>query len=131
MRHFERAIDSTLTALEDMRGSQSDLCQELGRNLMSLADQSHPPSWQQVFFFADDITREVLGKHLSTAQHVALRRCLCVAMDPRRVSNADLAAKLRKALANAGVKSKAGLIIEDFIKLRKAVQGPDDTPAIS
>lgn len=123
------AIDSTLAALKEKGASQSRLSEQLAHAMMRLADKDHQPSWPLVVIFTDNLTRDLLGNQLTTAQNTALRECLSEAARPTGTSNARLATRLQEILAAAGSKPwKSQLIIDGFIKLRESIQGPDDIP---
>jgi hypothetical protein len=123
------AIDSTLAALKEKGASQSRLSEQLAHAMMRLADKDHQPPWPLVVSFADNLTRDLLGNQLTTAQNTALRECLSEAARPTGTSNARLATRLQEILAAAGLKPwKSQLIIDEFIKLRESIQGPDDIP---
>ena len=97
--------------------------------MMRLADKDHQPPWPLVVSFADNPTRDLLGNQLTTAQNTALRECLSEAARPTGTSNARLATPLQEILAAAALKPwKSQLIIDEFIKLRESIQGPDDIP---
>ena len=97
--------------------------------MMRLADKDHQPPWPLVVSFADNPTRDLLGNQPTTAQNTALRECLSEAAKPTGTSNARLATPLQEILAAAALKPwKSQLIIDEFIKLRESIQGPDDIP---
>jgi hypothetical protein len=123
------AIDSTLAALKEKGASQSRLSEQLAHAMMRLADKNHQPPWQLVVNFADNLTRDLLGNQLTIAQDTVLRECLSEATRSTGTSNARLATRLQEILAAAGLKPwKSQLIIDEFIKLRESIQGPDDIP---
>lgn len=123
----QAAIESTLAAMKQEGASQSRLSEQLAHAMMRLTDKDHSPPWPLVVVFADNLTRELLGKQLTNAQDTALRECLSEAIRATGTSNARLASRLQEALSTLGLKSwKTQHIISDFIKLREAVQGPDD-----
>lgn len=123
------SIDSVLAALKQGSASQNRLSQQLAHAIMGLTDRDHRPPWPLVIIFADNLTRELLGKHLTNAQNTALRECLSEAVRRTGTSNARLASRLQEILATGGLtSSKTQIIISDFIKLREFVQGPDDLP---
>lgn len=123
------AIDSTLAALKEKGASQSRLSEQLAHAMMRLADKNHQPPWPLVVIFADNLTRDLLGNQLTIAQDTVLRECLSEATRSTGTSNARLATRLQEILAAAGLKPwKSQLIIDEFIKLRESIQGPDDLP---
>lgn len=125
----EAAIDSTPAALKQEGASQSRLSQQLAYAMMGLTDKDPLPPWPLVIIFAENLTRELLGKQLTNAQNTALRECLSEAVRRTGTSNARLATRLREILTAAGLKpSRTQIIISDFVKLRESVQGPDDLP---
>jgi hypothetical protein len=125
----EQALDSTLLTLKEGRASQSHLSQELAHVMMRLAENNQQPPWPVVVSFADKLTRELIGRQLNNAQITAMRECIVEVMRRTGTSNLNLASRLRETLAGIGVdSSKTQLVVRDFIVLREAVQGPDDTP---
>ena len=122
-------VESTLAALKEKGASQSRPSEQLAHAMMRLADTDRQPRWPLVVIFDDNLTRDLLGNQLTTAQNTALRECLSEATRPTGTSNARLATRLQEILAAAGVKPwKLQPIIDEFIKLRESVQGPDDIP---
>jgi hypothetical protein len=125
----DAAIDSTLAALKQEGASQSRLGQQLAHAMMGLTDKDDRPPWPLVNTFADNLTHELVGKQLTSAQNTALRECLSEAVRRTGTSNARLASRLQEILTAAGLKpSRTQIIISDFVKLRESVQGPDDLP---
>jgi hypothetical protein len=60
-----------------------------------------------------------------------MRECLIEVMRRTGTSNAGLASRLQQTLIGIGIGSeKTQLIVRDFIALREAVQGPDDSPLV-
>ena len=127
----EQALDSTLVKLKEGRASQSRLSQELANLMMRLAENDHQPPRPVVVSFADKLTRELIGRQLNNAQITAMRECIVEAMRRTEMSNTGLAIRLQQTLIGIGIDpSKTQLIIRDFIAVREAVQGPDDSPLI-
>src|ERR1700731_1549481 len=125
----EQALDSTLVTLKEGRASQRDLSQELAHVMMRLAENNHQPPWPVVVSFADKFTRELIGRQLNDAQITAMRECIVEVMRRTGTSNAGLASRLQQTLIVIGIdSSKTQLVVRDFIAVREAVQGPDDTP---
>jgi hypothetical protein len=126
----EQALDSALVKLKEGRASQSDLSQELAHVMMRLAESDHRPPWPVVVSFTDKLTRGLIGRQLNSAQITAMRECIVEVMRRTGTSNAGLASRLRETLASIGIDSSmTQLVVRDFIMLREAVQGPDDSPA--
>ena|SRR2546421_13103872 len=127
----EQALDSTLVTLEEGHAWQNHLSQELAHVMMRFADDGHRPPWPVVVSFTNKLTRELIGKQPNSAQTIAMRECIVEVMRRTGTSNLNLASRLRETLAGIGVNSsKTQLVVRDFIVLREAVQGPDDTPLI-
>jgi len=125
----EQALDSTLVTLKEGRASQRDLSQELAHVMMRLTENNHQPPWPVVVSFADKLTRELIGRQLNNAQITAMRECIVEVMRRTGTSNAGLASRLQQTLIVIGIdSSKTQLVVRDFIAVREAVQGPDDTP---
>ena len=123
----QAAIDSTLAALKQEGASQSRLSEQLAHAVMRLTDKDHNPPWPLVIVFADNLTRGLLGKQLTNAQNTALRECISESVRATGTSNMRLASRLQETLTTIGLKSsRTQTIINDFIKLRESVQGPDD-----
>lgn len=123
----QAAIESTLAALKEKSASQSDLSEQLAHTMMRLTDKDHRPPWPLVFIFADNLTRELLGKQWANDQNTALRECISQSVRATGTSNMGLASRLQEALTTIGLKSsRTQTIINAFIKLRESVQGPDD-----
>ena len=123
----QAAIDSTLAALNEKGASQSRLSEQLAHAMMGLTDKDHRPPWPLVVVFADNLTRDLLGNQLPIAQRPTLRELLSEAMRPSGTSNARLASRLQETLTAVGLRSsRTQAIINDFIRLRESVQGPDD-----
>ena len=127
MSDKQAAIDSTLAALKEKGASQSRLSEQLAHAMMQLADKDRQPPWALVAIFADNLTRDLVGNQLTGRQDTALRECLSEAMRRTGTSNARLATRLQEILAAVALKSsRTQAIINDFIRLRESVQGPDD-----
>ena len=125
----QAAIDSALAALQQKGASQSRLSEQLAHAMMRLADKDRRPPGTLVVIFADNLTRELIGKPLNNAQSTALRECLSEAMRPTGTSNTRLASRLQETLATISRKSPwTQVIVDDFVKLRESIQGPDDLP---
>jgi hypothetical protein len=125
----EQALDSTLVTLKAGRASQSHLSQELVHVMMRLAENNHQPPWPVVVSFADKLTRELIGRQLNNGQTTATRECIVEVMRRTGTSNTDLASRLQQTLIGIGIdSSKTQLVVRDFIAVREAVQGPDDSP---
>ena len=125
----QAAIESTLAAeaMKQEGASQSRLSEQLAHAMMSLTDKDHNPPWPLVTIFADNLTRELLGKHTTYDQNTALRECISESVRATGTSNMRLASRLQETLTTMGLKSsRTQAIINDFIKLRESVQGPDD-----
>ena len=128
----EQALDSTLVTLKEGRASQSHLSQELAHVMMRLAENNQQPPWPVVVSFADKLTRELIGRQLNNAQMTAMREGIVEAMRRTGTSNAGLASRLQQTLIGIGIdSSKTQLVVRDFIAVREAVQGPDDSPLVS
>jgi hypothetical protein len=127
----EQALDSTLATLKEGRASRSHLSQELAHVMMRLAENNRQPPWPVVVSFADKLTRELIGRQLNNAQMTAMRECIVEAMRRTGTSNAGLASRLQQTLIGIGIdSSKTQLVVRDFIAVREAVQGPDDSPLV-
>lgn len=125
----EAAIDSILAALKERSASQSRLSEQLAYAMMGLAEKDHHPPSTLVVVFTTKLTRELLGKPLNNVQATALRECLSEAMRRTGTSNARLATRLQEILSTVGLKSsRMQGIIDDFVKLRESIQGPDNLP---
>lgn len=123
----QAAIESTLAAMKQEGASQSRLSEQLAHAMMGLTDKDHSPPWPLVVVFADNLTRELLGKHTTNDQNTALRECISESVRATGTSNMRLASRLQQTLTTLGLKSsRTQAIINDFIKLRESVQGPDD-----
>ena len=127
----EQALDSTLLTLKEVRTWQNHLSQGLAHVMMRFAEDSDRPPWPVVVSFTDKLTRELTGRQLNNAQITAMRECLIEVMRRTGTSNAGLASRLHQTLIGIGIGSeKTQLIVRDFIALREAVQGPDDSPLV-
>ena len=125
----EQALDLSLVALKEGRDSQSHLSQQLAHVMMGLAENNRRPPWPLVVSFTDKLTRELIGRQLNNAQIAAMRECIVEVMRRTGTSNAGLASRLRQTLIGIGIdSSKTLLVVRDFIAVREAVQGPDDSP---
>jgi hypothetical protein len=125
----EQSLDSTLAALKEGAPSQNHLAQQLAHVMMGLAESNHRPTWPVVASFTDKLTKQLIGKQLNGAQMTALRQCLTEAMRRTSTSNAGLASRLQETLAGIGIEPpKTQPVVRDFIALREAIQGPDDSP---
>ncbi|HKN75026.1 MAG TPA: hypothetical protein VJW94_07605 [Candidatus Acidoferrum sp.] len=125
----EQALDSTLVTLKEGRASQSHLSQELAHVMMRLAENNHQPSWPVVVSFTDKLTRELISRQMNSAQIAMMRECIVEVMRITGTSNAGLASRLQQTLIGIGIESsKTQLVVRDFIAVREAVQGPDDSP---
>lgn len=123
----QAAIESTLAALKQEGASQSSLSEQLAHAMMRLTDKDHNPPWPLVIIFSDNLTRELLGKQTTYDQNTALRECISESVRATGTSNMRLASRLQETLTTIGLKSsRIQTIINDFIKLRESVQGPDD-----
>jgi len=99
--------------------------------MMRLADDNPRTPWPVLVSFTDKLTRELTGRLLNNAQITAMRECLIEVMRRTGTSNAGLASRLQQTLIGIGIGSeKTQLIVRDFIALREAVQGPDDSPLV-
>jgi len=122
-------LNSTLMALKDAGASQASLSQQLVDEMMSLAENEHRPSRPVVTSFADELTRELTGRGLNSAQITAMRQCIVEVMHRTGTSNLDLASRLQETLAGIGIgSSRRQLIVRNFIAVREAIRGPDDSP---
>jgi hypothetical protein len=127
----EQALDSTLVTLKEGRARQSHISQELAHVMMRLAGNNHQPPWPVVVSFADKLTRELIGRQLNNAQITAMRECIVEVMRRTGTSNTGLASRLQQTLIGIGIdSSKTQLVVRDFIAVREAVQGPDDSPLV-
>jgi hypothetical protein len=125
----EQALDSTLVTLKEGRASQSHLSQELAHVMMRLAENNRQPPWPVVVSFTDKFTRELIGRQMNNAQTTAMRECIVEVMRRTGTSNAGLASRLQQTLLGIGIdSSKTQLVVRDFIAVREAIQGPDDSP---
>jgi len=120
-------LDSALTALNDARASQASVSEQVVEGMMVLAENEERPLRPVVARFADELTRELVGRLLNTDQMTAVRQCVVEVMHRTRTSNLNLATRLQEALTSIGISSsKKLLIVKDFIKVGEAVRGPDD-----
>ena len=127
----EQALDSTLVTLKEVRTWQNHLSQGLAHVMMRFAEDSDRPPWPVVVSFTDKLTRELIGKQPNIAQTTAMRECIVEVMRRTGTSNAGLASRLQQALFGIGIdSSKTLLVVRDFIAVREAVQGPDDSPLV-
>ncbi len=127
----EQALDSTLVTLKEGRASQSRLSQELAHVMMRLVESNQQPPWPVVVGFTNKLTRELIGKQPNSAQTTAMRECILEVMRRTGTSNAGLASRLQQTLFSIGIdSSKTQLVVRDFIAVREAVQGPDDSPLV-
>jgi hypothetical protein len=125
----EQALDSTLVTLKEVRAWQSHLSQELAHVMMRFAEDGDRPPWSVLVSFTDKLTRELIGKQPNSAQTTAMRECIVEVMRRTGTSNAGLASRLQQTLFSIGIdSSKTQLVVRDFIAVREAVQGPDDSP---
>ena len=125
----EQALDSTLVTLKEGRASQSRLSQELAHVMMRLVESNQQQPWPVVVSFTNKLTRELIGKQPNSAQTTAMRECIVEVMRRTGTSNAGLASRLQQTLFSIGIdSSKTQLVVRDFIAVREAVQGPDDSP---
>ena len=127
----EQALDSTLATLKEGRASQSHLSQGLAHVMMRLAEDNPRELWPVLVSFTDKLTRELTGRQLNNAQITPMRECLIEVMRRTGTSNAGLASRLHQTLIGIGIGSKkTQLIVRDFIAIREAVQGSDDSPLV-
>jgi len=127
----EQSLDSTLVTLKEGRASQSRLSQELAHVMMRLVESNQQPPWPVVVGFTNKLTRELIGKQPNSAQTTAMRECILEVMRRTGTSNAGLASRLQQTLISIGIdSSKTQLVVRDFIAVREAVQGPDDSPLV-
>jgi hypothetical protein len=127
----EQALDSTLVTLKEGRASQSQLSQELAHVMMRLAENNRQPAWPVVVSFADKLTRVLIGRQMNNAQITAMRECIVEMMRRTGTSNAGLASRLQETLLGIGIdSSKTQVVVRDFIAVREAIQGPDDSPLV-
>jgi len=99
--------------------------------MMRLAEDNPRELWPVLVSFTDKLTRELTGRQLNNAQITPMRECLIEVMRRTGTSNAGLASRLHQTLIGIGIGSeKTQLIVRDFIALREAVQGPDDSPLV-
>jgi hypothetical protein len=127
----EQALDSTLVTLKEGRASQSHLSQELAHVMMGLAENNRQPPRPVVVSFTDKLTRELIGRQMNNAQITTMRECIVEVMRRTGTSNAGLASRLQQTLIGIGIdSSKTQLVVRDFIAVREAVQGPDDSPLV-
>ena len=127
----EQALDSTLLTLKEVRTWQNHLSQGLAHVMMRFAEDSDRPPWPVVVSFTDKLTRELIGKQPNIAQTTAMRECIVEVMRRTGTSNAGLASRLQQTLFGIGIdSSKTLLVVRDFIAVREAIQGPDDSPLV-
>ena len=119
----DATINSTRAALKQGGASVSRLSQQLAHAMMGLAEKDHRPQWSLVTTFADNLTHELLGKQLTNAQNTALRECLSEAVLQNWSEQRSFGRPPSRNIGNWW-----SHLIEDFIKLREFVQGPDDLP---
>jgi len=71
----------------------------------------------------------LIGRQMNNAQITTMRECIVEVMRRTGTSNAALATRLQQTLIGIGIdSSKTQPVVRDFIAVREAVQGPDDTP---
>ncbi len=122
-------LDTGEVTLKEGRAWQSHLSQGLAHVMMRFAEDGDRPPWPVVVSFTDKLTRELIGKQPNSAQTTAMRECIVEVMRRTGTSNAGLASRLRQTLIGIGIdSSKTLLVVRDFIAVREAVQGPDDSP---
>ena len=127
----QAALNSTLAALREGNASQGDLSQQLAHVMMRFAEDADRPPWPVVVSLTDKLTRELVGKQPNSAQTTAMRECIIEVMRRTGTSNAALASRLQQALFGIGIdSSKTLLVVRDFIAVREAIQGPDDSPLV-
>ena len=99
--------------------------------MMGLAESNRQPQRHVVVSFTDKLTRELIGRQMNNAQITTLRECIVEVMRRTGTSNAGLASRLQQTLIGIGIdSSKTQLVVRDFIAVREAVQGPDDSPLV-
>src|SRR6266480_3296230 len=127
----EQALDSTLVTLKEGRAWQSHISQGLAHVMMRFAEDGDRPPWPVVVSFTDKLTRELIGKQPNSAQTTAMRECIVEVMRRTGTSNPGLASRLQQALTGIGIdSSKTQPAVRDFIAVREAVQGQDDSPLV-
>ena len=120
-------LNSALTALNDARASQTSVSEQVVETMMLLAENEERPLRPIVERFADELTKELVGKRLKTDQIIPVTQCIVEVMRRTRTSNVNLATRLQEVLTSIGIPApKKLLIVNDFIKVGEAVRGPDD-----
>jgi len=122
-------LRSTLVTLQDAGASRASLSQELVDEMTSLAEIGHRPPRPVVATFADELTRELIGRKLNSEQMTAIHQCIVEVVRRVGTSNLNLAKRLQDTLVSSGIdSSKTQLVVRNFIAVGEAVQGPDDSP---
>ncbi len=119
-------LRSTLLALKEPGASRPALSQQLSEELMSLAEKDCKPSSTAVANFSDELTKALLGKHMTDAHVLLLEQSI---REVLRSTGATFtsATSFRQTLLAVGVDPSAAQVVTTrFIKIGEEVRGPDD-----
>jgi hypothetical protein len=119
-------LRSTLLALKEAGASRSMRSQQLAEEIMSLSDKDCKPSSSALANFSDELSKALLGKHISDAQVLLLEQSI---REVLRSTGATFtsATSFRQTLLAVGVDpAMAQVVTTSFIKIGEEVRGPDD-----
>jgi hypothetical protein len=120
-------LTETLVALKDPGAPRAFLSQQLGDEMMALAEKDHQPPRPLVMAFTDELTGALLGRKLNKDQITSVQQAIGEIMRRNESSNLEPASRLRETLAAIGVGSeKVQLVLKDLIAVGEAVRGIDD-----
>jgi hypothetical protein len=119
-------LRSTLLALKEAGASRPALSRQFAEELMSLAEKDYKPSSTAVENFSDQLSKALLGKHMTDAQVLLLEQSI---REVLRSTGATFtsATSFRQTLLAAGVDPAAAQVVTTrFIEIGEEVRGPDD-----
>jgi len=119
-------LRSTLLALSEPGASRPALSQQLVEELMSLSDKDCKLSNSAVANFSDELSKALLGKHMTDPQALLLEQSI---RDVLRCTGATFtsATSFRQTLLAVGVDpATAQVVTTRFIEIGEELRGPDD-----
>jgi len=119
-------LRSTLLALKEAGASRPALSQQLADELMSLAEKDCKPSSTAVANFSDELSKALLGKHMTDAQVLLLEQSIREVLHSTGATFTS-ATTFRQTLLAVGVDTATAQVVTTrFIEIGEEVRGPDD-----
>ncbi len=127
-------LDSDLTALTNPGASRNAVAQQVADDILALAEKDAQPSRRTVFDFADELTKALAGKGLTTEKAKPVSQAILDVLESSGMASYRFHAIIdgfRDALialnaTAAQAKSAAGRLLI----LGQEIRGPEDLPVL-